>query len=377
MSFKGVTYKLSLVVVALALASNCEKEISEHDIDSGIHKVMVEMDLPSISACVIKGDSVVWQQYYGYANREQQLMAKDETIYHIASISKLFIATAVMQLVEQDKFDIDEDINNYLPVSIRNPNFPEVPITSRMLLTHTSGIAWPQFYYEALGLWKHFEPDEAPAPSEWVPQFLVPSGQSYNPYTWKNTKPGTFELYSNVGSNVLAYIVEQISGQNFREYCMDHIFIPLNMLSTSYNYVDLDLTKLAILYKPDNNIQAPFDDRIYASGGLKTSILDLSRFMMAYMNKGELDGQRILKQNTIIRMFEIQNGVSGICLLWHASIGNWYGHTGGMDGAATIAEIHPESKVGFVIFCNKRPSAVFRGKKIYGLVKQKANEFID
>ncbi len=234
MSFKWPTYIPIFVSLVLVTLTSCQKEIPSHDIDAEIQKVMKEKDIPSVVACVIKDNSIVWQQSYGYANREQQLKATHETIYHIASISKLFIATAIMQLEEQEKLNMDDDINNYLPVSIRNPNFPEAPITTRMLLTHTSGIAWPQFYYEALGLWEHFNPDQAPPPSEWVPQFLIPSGQSYNPSIWKNTKPGTFELYSNTGSNVLAYIVEQISGQNFREYCMEHIFIPLNMLNTSY-----------------------------------------------------------------------------------------------------------------------------------------------
>ncbi len=145
------------------------------------------MDLPSVAACVINDNSIVWQQSYGYANRETQVSASIETIYHVGSISKLFVATSVMQLEEQGILNIDEDINNYIPISIRNPNFPEVPITARMLLSHTAGIAWPQYYYEALGLWEHFDPDQAPPPSEWVPQYLIPSGQSYNPSTWKNT----------------------------------------------------------------------------------------------------------------------------------------------------------------------------------------------
>jgi len=248
-----------------------------------------------------------------------------------------------------------------------------------MLLTHTSGIAWPQTYQEALSLWEHFEADQAPQPSEWVPQFLISSGEYYNRYIWKNTKPGTFELYSNIGSNVLAYMVEQISGQNFRDYCMDHIFIPLNMPNTSYNYADLDLGNIAKLYNKYNSIQEPFDDRIYASGGLKTTIQDLSRFMIAYINKGELDGHRILQESTIDtvkKMLEIQNETSGICLLWRASLGDWVGHTGGMVGTATITEMHPESKTGLIIFCNKHSNAVYQGHDIYGLVKQKANEFI-
>lgn len=376
MNFKKIITRAIFLFAATVILFSCEKEVPEHDIDVEIQKVMTEYDLPSVSACVIKDDAIVWAQSYGYSDKENQIEATDETIYHVASISKLFIATAIMQLEEQGKINIDEDINNYIPISIRNPHFPETSITARMLLTHTSGIAWPQTYREALGIWEHFDADQAPSPSEWVPQFLIPSGEYYNSYIWKNTSPGTFELYSNIGNNVLAYMVEQISGQNFRDYCMDHIFIPLNMQNTSYNYADLDLNKIAILYNNNNTIQEPFDDRIYASGGLKTTIQDLSRFMITYINKGELDGRRILQENTVDMMLEIQNTTSGICLLWRASLGDWVGHTGGMVGTATIAEMHPESKTGLIIFCNKHSNVVYQGHDIYGLVKQKANEFI-
>jgi len=376
MNFKKTFNRTLFLFVAIFILISCEKKVSTHNIDIEINKIMTEYDLPSVSACVIKDNAIVWVQSYGYSDKENQKEASDETIYHVASISKLFIATAIMQLEEQGKINIDEDINNYIPISIRNPHFPEISITARMLLTHNSGIAWPQTYREALGIWDHFEPDQAPAPSEWVPQFLIPLGKYYNPYIWKNTSPGTFELYSNIGSNVLAYMVEQISGQNFRDYCMQNIFIPLNMQNTSYNYSDLALNKIAVLYNNNNTIQEPFDDRIYASGGLKTTIQDLSRFMITYLNKGELDGQRILQETTVEKMLEIQNEMSGICLLWRASLGNWVGHTGGMAGAATIAEIHPESKTGLIIFCNKHSNTVYQGHEIYGLVKQKANEFI-
>lgn len=90
-----------------------------------------------------------------------------------------------------------------------------------------------------------------------------------------------------------------------------------------------------------------------------------------------MEGRHILHENTIGKMLEIQNEASGICLLWRASLGNWVGHTGGMDGAATITEMNPESKTGFIIFCNKHSNAVYQGHDIYGLVKQKANEFFN
>ena len=368
--------RIFVLIATLLFVFGCEKEVPSHDIDIEIQRVMTELDLPSISACVVKNNSIVWANSYGYSNRETQTEATDETIYHIASISKLFIVTAIMQLEEQGKINIDTDVSTYLPITFRNPHFPDIPITARILLTHTSGLAWPQTIHEAQGIWEQFEPDQAPPPSEWVPQFLVPGGEYYNPLVWKNTEPGSFELYSNIGSNVLAYIVEQVSGTDFREYCMDHIFKTIDMQHTSYNYADLDADQIAVLYNVNNTVKPPFDDRIYASGGLKTTVQDLSRFLIAYMNGGAINGQRILQEETIQKILKMQNEISGRNLIWKASFGDWIGHTGGIDGAATVAEIHPDSKTGFIIFCNKHSSTVYHGKQIYSLVKQKANEYL-
>lgn len=371
------TYLISFgAILLLLLGIACEKEVVKHDIDAEIQQLMIDYDLPSVAACVIKDKAIVWKGFYGYADKENQIEASDETIYHIASISKLFIVTAIMQLSDQGRINIDQDINNYIPVSFRNLHFPETPLTPRILLTHTAGIAWPQTYQEALNIWEHFPSDQAPYPSEWVPEFMIPTGEQYNPNIWKDTKPGTFELYSNIGSNVLAYLVEQITGQNFREYCMENIFIPLGMNNTSYNFADLDQGKIAVLYTDYNTTEPIFDDRIYASGGLKTTIEDLSRFLMAYLDRGEYNGVRILEENSVKSIFELQNPVSGRCLIWMCGIDDWFGHTGGMIGCATTAEIQPEHKVGLIIFTNKHNGIVYPGHEIHRLIRQKVNEFL-
>ncbi|MBN2287255.1 MAG: serine hydrolase [Tissierellales bacterium] len=352
--------------------------MTKYNTDAEIEHLMIKHDLPSISACVIKNNSIVWQCIYGFSNRETQLEATQETIYHIASISKLFIVTAFMQLEEQGIVDLNQDINEYLPISIRNPNFPDKPITSMMLLTHTASLASTKTDADAPGIWKEFQTDQAPPLSEWIPQFLIPSGKFYSPTIWKLYEPKQLELYSNVGSCLLAYIAEQLTGQDFRDYCRDHIFGPLAMRNTSYLYSDLDRNKIAILYQNNNAVHLFFDFLLNASGGAKTTINDMARFLIAYMNGGELDGMRVLAESSVEKILTVQNNISGRCLTWSASFGGWFGHSGGLDaGAKSIAEIHPQSKIGFIIFCNKSLSPIDHGDEIYGLVRQKANEYIE
>ena len=108
------------------------------DLDSEIRKEMTDHKIPSMAACIIKANEIVWKRAYGYADIDSNIQATSETIYLLASVSKLVVVTAVMQLAELGFIDIDEDINNYLPFNVWNPNYPDQKITARMLLTHTS-----------------------------------------------------------------------------------------------------------------------------------------------------------------------------------------------------------------------------------------------
>jgi CubicO group peptidase (beta-lactamase class C family) len=358
------------------LFNGCEKDVIQHDIDIEIQQLMQEKGLPSLAACVIKNGEIVWSEFDGYSDGGKQKEVTNETIYHIGSISKLFIVTAIMQLESQGLIDIDNDINQYLPIDLRHPDFPDIPITTRMLLTHTAGLAWPKSYNGQRGMWNSFEPDMAPPPMVWVPEFLTVNGIHYDAQLWKPINPGGYEFYSNIGPCVIAYLIEEISGLNFREYCMEHIFIPLNMQNTSYNYADLNLDQIAVLYQSENNYRKDFDNRLYPSSGLKTTIEDLSHFVIAYMNGGSFNGTHILDKIIIDRILEIQNEASGRCLIWQAYSGGWFGHTGGLEmGTATTLEMHPESKTAFIIFTNKHDKVVHPGNEIYGLAKQKANAY--
>lgn len=149
------------------------------------------------------------------------------------------------------------------------------------------------------------------------------------------------------------------------------------MHNTSFNYANLNRNNIAVLYDDQNRPSYYFDNRIYASAGVKTTIKDLSRFAMCYMNKGTFNSYQILKESSIDKILEIQNQASGRCLAWKASLGDWFGHTGGLLlGASTTLEIHPNSKTAIIIFTNAHSGLVVPGGDIYWLIKQKANEYI-
>ena len=377
MNYRNYIFKIT-AFCAIILLFGCRKEEIANDVDIEIEKVFENSNLPSLSACIFTENGIEWSKYLGFANLENGVKANEETIYHIGSISKLFVVTAIMQLAEQGKLDIDEDINNYLPFNIMHPDFPDIPLTTRMLLTHTAGLVKPGTYNSQNGMWNQFPPDMGPPPSEWVPQYLIQGTTDYDPNLWILIQPGEYEVYSNIGICVAASIVEELTQQNFREYCKENIFIPLEMNSTSYNYADLDWGRIAIMYNKNGYGNTYLDNRVNAAGGAKSTPKDLSHFAICYMNKGIYNGTRILTEESVNIILEIQNEASGKCLIWNTYHGNWYGHTGGLElGTSTTLTIQPERKTGLIIFTNAHEGIVNPGGEIYWLIRNKANKYMD
>lgn len=349
------------------------------DLDSEIISEMEARRIPSIVACIVKNDEIVWKRAYGKADIENNIPATSETIYMIASVSKLVVATAVMQLAERGLLDIDQDITDYLPFPVRNPNYPDKAITTRMLLTHSSGIARPETDYELPGFYDWFTDDSVPSLKETVMDYLIPGGTKYMPAAWKDSYPGKQELYSNLGVTLIAYLVEFISGEDFSTYCKNHIFGPLEMQRTSYRLKDLDLERIAVRYLDNFVPIIHYSRRDYPAGQLKSSADEFSHFLLAYLNGGRYKDYRILEESTIDEVLKIHNLASGLCLIWNCTIGGWYGHAGGVKGASSYVEIQRDSGVGLMIFSNvylEEGNPIYPPLgKIYGLIRNQANKF--
>jgi CubicO group peptidase (beta-lactamase class C family) len=341
--------------------------------------------LPSLSACIIDGNEVIWLKGYGFYDLENRKPATDNTIYNIASISKTVTGTALMQLWEQDLFDLDEDVNNFLPFNLRNPNFPDIPITFRMLLSHSSslnpetGISQFRDY-----IWSNFSADPPFSffPMPWLEQFLIPGGQWYKSNRWSSTyKPGEYTMYSNVNFDVTCYLVELISGEIFVEYCKNHIFQPLEMYNTSFNLSELDINNVAIPYHYHNGEYLQINElsyllgeditppdkywrvRCYAAGGLYTTISDLSHFLIAHMNGGIWNDVRILEERTVEEMHTIQppGNIDPVGNLYHGLAWtiqgtpfdvNVSGHNGGNIGVVGYMSFIPSEEIGIICFYN-------------------------
>jgi len=347
--------------------------------------LMKRAKFPSLLACIIEDDEVKWSKGYGFYDLENRKSATENTIYNMGSITKTITGTALMQLWEQGFFDLDEDVNNYLPFSLRNPNFPDNPITFRMLLSHSSSLNYESGidgvkYYG----WINFssDPPFEGYPYPWLEEHLIPGGQWYYSNRWSGTyKPGELSVYSNVNFDIIAYLVELISNEPFLDYCSNHIFQPLEMYRTSFNLSELDIDNVAIPYHYHNygylkinelsyilEEFAPPDKywrvHMYPVGGLYTTVSDFSHFLIAHMNGGMYNGVRILEEDTIEEMHRIQppgnmeEGLQYYGLAWiifkdplffNVTISGFSGDT---YGVSTWMVYIPSEKIGAIYFSN-------------------------
>jgi len=319
---------------------------------------------PSLSVCVIMDENIIWSKGYGFYNIGKNKSACLNTIYLSASISKTVTATALMQLIENESYsiDLDEDVNNYLPFSLRNPNHPNVPITFRMLLSHRSSLTGDNMFWTCLS-YIPGDPDIPDYPYPWLKNYLTPNGSAYTPVIWSDNLPGENFAYSNIGYSIVGYLVEVISGEKFDQYCKNHIFEPLNMFNTSFRLRDVNISNLAVPYQFKKGTYFPHPHYnmlvTYPAGSLRTSVDDLSHFLIAHMNNGMWNKIRILKNSTVELMHKdhyATNNDERYGLGWIIRKDKFgkkvISHTGSIVGVQTLMKYIPDERIGIIVFTN-------------------------
>jgi CubicO group peptidase (beta-lactamase class C family) len=358
---------------------NIQLSFDDKEIDKAIVAEMSRFDIPSIVTCIIKKDTIVWEKTYGYANIEKKTPASLNTIYPIASVSKLVTSVAVLQLYERKVLDIDKDINNYLPFPVRNPKYPDKKITPLLLLTHRSGLAWPDAWpsNEAPNFYSIYPNDSAPNLGEWLKNYITPRGKNYNPKIWKNTEPGEAKLYSNIGAALLGYLVEVMSSIDFNTYCENNIFKLLDMPNTSFRISNLKKELTAMPYSENLNPIGHYSVPYYPSTTIKSSISEFSHFIIAMMNGGVYKNERILKEKTVNEILRVQYPNSWLGLMWWKYKGDWFGGQGGFQGSSSLTIFQKTAKIAILIFSNRTELDSFYPPdgRIYKLIYKKAMQF--
>ncbi len=324
-------------------------ELTAADVEAffdGLIPLQLEQrDIAGVVVVVVRDGKVLLAKGYGYADVSGKTpVSPQTTLFRPGSVSKLFTWTAVMQLVEQGKLDLDRDVNEYLDFAIP-PSYP-LPITLRNILTHTAG------FEETLKELFASDPERMPSLRAYVhkhlPQRIYP--------------PGAVVAYSNYATALAGYIVERISGQPFSEYVAEHIFKPLGM---EYSSFEQPLPESLQPYMSKGYIVASESPRPFElvpaapAGSLSSSGLDMARFILAHLQQGRYEDARILRPETARTMHARQWGthpdLNGMALGFYEESRNGLriiGHGG--DTVLFHSDLHliPEAGIGFFISQN-------------------------
>lgn len=325
--------------------------------DSYLMGIMNNGKMKGASFVAVKEGKRIYHRNLGLANLSNNQPVDDQTIFMQASVSKTMIATAIMQLWEKGRINLDIDVNHYLPFSVRTPSFPNDSITARMLLTHTAAI---QDEWNTMGA-LYVIGDSPVSLDSFMKNYLVPTGIFYSAANFYSYPPGTQYNYSNIGSTLAAYLVERITGDPFSHYCDTAIFQKICMNSTSFLLSGIsDTTRIARPYTYYNG--AYLDAGLYGypdypDGQLRTTATDLARFMTMYLQYGSYEGSRVLDSATVAYILQQQTTVDptqGI-IFYQATAGNGdylWGHNGGDAGVNTALYFNPVKKTGAIALTN-------------------------
>lgn len=317
--------------------------------DRVIPEQLASLHIAGAVVSVVAGDDLVFAKGYGYADVKNQIeIQPDTTLFRIGSITKLFTWTAVMQLVEQGKLDLDTNVNSYLDFQI--PDTYLQPITLRHLMTHTAG----------------FE-DRAAGVLAATPEGMIPNGQWVASHIPARVRaPGEFSSYSNYGVALAGYIVERVSSIPFADYIEARILTPLGMNHTTSRQ-PLPVGLAANMSKGYSNagdkfLEQDFEYIIPAPmGGAASTATDMARFMVAYLQNGRSGDARILQETTVEQMLTRQFGQDPRLNGWDYGFYEMSrkelrvtGHEGDTSLFHSLLAIIPEKNLGIFIAYNSQ-----------------------
>ncbi len=353
---RPITVKASswfFVAVVTCLQSFGQSEKAE----TCIREIMQQSAVMGISVAVVKKNKIIYTHSFGLKDSATNTPLTNDCLFRIASISKSFSATSMMQLAERRKLSLDDDMSKLVGFRVRNLKYPERIITLRMVLSHRSSINDSQGYFTLDAINPAKNPDWA---------------KCYNDY-----QPGTGYMYCNLNYNMVGTTIEKMSGERFDQYVKHHILDPLGLYG-GYCVDSLDSTRFATIYEYDgatksftaspaayaprrqeiNNYIMGYSTPIFSpTGGMKITAGDLAKYMIMHMNLGRSNGKKIMSKKSARQMQTSLSEEEGYGLAISTtdkliSGKTMKGHTGSAYGLNSAMFFHPKEKFGIVVISN-------------------------
>jgi CubicO group peptidase (beta-lactamase class C family) len=362
MNIKKRVLVSSCCLILLSFYGSAQSDQAE----AGIKTIMEQSKVMGLSVAVVKNNKIIYTHSFGYKNFETKEPLTDECLFRIASISKSFSATSVMQLIEKKKLSLQTDLSELVGFKIRNPTYPETVITLEMALSHLSSINDSQGYFTLDAI----NPAKNP---NWA--------SCYNAY-----EPGTQYQYCNLNFNMVGTIIEKISGERFDQYVKHHVLDPLNIYG-GYCVDSLDKSRFASIYEynkdsakfiPSPMAYAPrsaeianytmgYTTPIFSpTGGMKISATGLANYMIMHSKQGKAGGVRIISRKSAAAMQTARSAEEGygLAILTADNLiagKTLKGHTGVAYGLFSAMFFQPKEKFGIVVISNGCDSTYDKG----------------
>ena len=343
-----------MAVSVSAQSFNIERLAAE--LEPEIKRAMSEGNIPSCTVALVAGERIVWTGAYGYSNVRAQVPARTDTVYLIGSTFKAMSTVALLQLMEQGRFKLDNPVNRYLTAFKIQGEDPQQPVTFRHLLTHTSGMPAD---FGPFPLWG----DQAP-----------PKLEDYLSSSLRVTDaPLRKVVYSNMAYSLIGYLVQQLSGVSYRQYIQEHIFAPLEMNSTVFALTPEMEERLSIPYVFDAATKKQMPTQrlraaVWPAGIVYGTVTDQARWLMANLNRGTFKGRQLISAETHNQMLtkqypqfkgpieELWGGEqAGFGLTWWVEDRNgerFFAHSGSVPGYTAFLLGNRDQKLGFAILTN-------------------------
>ena len=408
---------LLLIGVGLSSCDQNDKAKSPSTDNNQLVKDSLTAELDSIqksgqligfAVAMVDQNGVLYQNGFGLSNIETKEEYTENTIQHIASVSKTLIGISLMKAKEMGKLNLDDPIQDYLPFKVTNPNYRNEIITIRHLATHTSGIRDTDQYMDHAWILtkdqdltnvsteypeQRLNPAELNVPmEEYLKGYLETDGGYYQKENYTNFKPGEQYNYSNIGATTCALVIEKATGQPFDSFTKEHILEPLGMNATGWSFEDVDITKHSRLYRNDNTLLPLYTAITYPDGMLISSSSDMAKYLFELIRGFSGEGT-LLKKESYKELFTEQLDESNFeernadnpydedynpaIFIGHSALG-YVGHSGGDAGVGTWMFFDKEKKTGRYIVINMDMGNDNRAKELeYYAIWDKMNDYFE
>lgn len=326
------------------------------ELQSAIAEALEEHEIPAVGIAMVDANGPVWVGALGKASLEDDVDANADSLFRIGSTSKMFVALAVLKLVEEGTLSLNDKLADLAPeIEFENQWEDTDPVRIAHLLEHTTG--WDDIH---LPEYAHSDPTPA----------TLKEGLDFHPHSRiSRWKPGSRMSYCNAGPPVAAYVVQKLTGQEFEAYVQENFFDPLGMTTATYRQSKDVLERGVTLYN-GTEPQDYWHIVMRPSGSINASPNDMARLASFFVNRGNVDGQQLVSEASLRRMEyaattpasaagqEIGYGLNNYSSRHKSWI--YREHNGGVNGGLTEFAYLPEARVGHAIMINAGSGAGYR-----------------